>query len=341
MPLARSSIKRYSLIGIEPDPRELRCVQFDQATGKLHAAAIIPRASSEAIPSQDELSRLLDTLWRRGFENTRIAITPPSGSSSYHILELPPEESGAPIAQLARAEIARSGAHKTPDIEIGYWTLPDKPGTTTRYAHSSETAPIDQTADTFEHAGFVVERVVPAGSALQRAAIESVELDNDAIHCVTDIGWNRSIIVVSIGTTPVYTRRVARGARHAFDYLHTKHPASDQVTPQLLEPLDRDNPLSRTLRPALASMITPITEQLDTALTYVSQIHRFAPFGNALLSGYFATHNITLEAITNRTAMRASTLTCAQPEDTSSLVSPKPHTIARLALAAGLALGDS
>lgn len=340
MPLARASINRYTPIGIEPDPREFRCVQFDRITGKLHAAAAIPRSEGDPIPSKPELERLLDTVWRRGFENTNIAITPPSGSSSFHILELPPESSGAPIAQLARAEVVRSGAHKTEAIEMGYWTLPDKPAATTRYAHTSETARIDELADTFEHAGFVVQRVIPAGSALQRAAAQAAQLDDDAIHCVTDIGWHRSILVVSIGETPVYTRRVARGAAHAIDHLLAKHPAAEQVIGQLIDPTDKDNPLSASLRPALTSMITPITEQLDTALTYVSQIHRFAPFGSALLSGYFSTQDTVLDAVTNRTAMRATTLTCAQSEDIISPTAPTPAHIARLSLAAGLALGD-
>jgi Tfp pilus assembly PilM family ATPase len=340
MPLSRASINRYTPIGIEPDPREFRCVQFDRATGALHAAAAIPRRSNDAIPARDELDRLVDTVWRRGFESTNIAITPPSGSSSFHILDLPPEESGAPIAQLARAEILRSGAHKTEAIEIGYWAIEGKKGTTTRYAHSSESDRIDELADAFEHAGFVVGRVIPAGSALQRAAIESAELEEGAIHCITDIGWHRSIIVVSIGQTPVYTRRVARGASHAIDHLLAKHPAAEPVVDRLLEPLSADNPLAPALRPAIASMITPVTEQLDTALTYVSQIHRFAPFGTALVSGYLATHPAVLDAVTNRTAMRAAALTCAEPADPHSPVSPAPYEIAKLALAAGLALGD-
>lgn len=349
--------RAHTPIGIDFDYNEFRAIQFDR---DLYPAAIatIPRQGRRTLlPSTEELDTLAQLLAQRGFTGSQVALAVPKEPSSFHLLSLPPQGSGAPIAQLALIEAQRSGAHKTKDLQIGFWTLPSKGGVAKKnspyYTVAAETEPLDQLVDNFEAVGFTPTSIEPMETALARSAAFHDEFIADSIHAIVDFGWDNSTVVITLGHTPVYTRNIDIGASRFRRQLIDDHAMPVHAIKALLNPNHtnailpagnsiQEHRVNRIISVILTQMLTEIAVQLDTALTYVSQQHRFAPFGVVFRSGYFSSMEQVAHAIAHRTGM--PTLNLLTPAISSNpshakisqfeaLLSP------RLSIAAGLALG--
>ena len=332
--MRRAYVPIVSPIGVSCDAHETRLAQYTIEGGRpvLSAAAIVPaRWSSESeIPDPQEIRRLRDLCERRGFLGNSLAIEIPSSACAFHILELPPESSGAPIAALASAEVQRSGAHGDTTVQVGTWTDPGSRFDTEHFAISAQTTRVEDAADSFERAGFQVERVMPSDMGLFRLAADHLIDQERSISGVLWIGWNCSHIVVSIGTTPIYTRRVTIGAREvlgedAQDREFVSWAVRDDIE------YDDSDVLAR-----LVTVMGTLASQLDSALAYVSQIHRSAPFGEVWCAGYFAARQTTLGMVTDRVEMHARTL---EPETESIDGFYEQRHASRLGTACGLAIG--
>jgi len=307
--------ERVGPIGLEFDEREIRAAQYARrgSRDRLRAAMVLAREDCEpgAAPTGTELARLRDILDRRGFTGDDVAVAVPGAGCAFHILDLPPEDSGAPIGELALIEARRAGAHKSDDIQLGTWSLPES-RVNTRFACSVETDRVNELAGAVEHAGLVVTRVTPPGLALFRAAEDHDALAPGAIHALLGIGWSSTRIVIALGSTPVYMRTPERGLAHAPGHASRQH------------------------------LMDELASQIDSALAYVSQIHRRAPFGAVLCSGYLADDAAMLETISTRVAMPAASIGLASRTDPAGAIErPERRAMARLDTACGLALGDA
>jgi len=339
-------------IGLDLDHNEFRAIQFNTLnTRDPIAVATIPRQGRRgATPSQDELKQLFNTLCQRGFVGTTVALAVPKEHSSFHILDLPPEGSGAPINRLALLETQRSGAHKTEQLEIGYWTQPPKTPPSKfpspYYTVACETQPLDELLDQFESTNFQPTSIEPIETALTRAATAHPEFVQDSIHSIIEIGWEHSWAIITLGHTPVYTRKIGYGAEHIYRQLIDDHAIPASVINTIFSPNNpiesSETQIARIVHTLMTPMLAQIVDQLDTALTYVSQQHRFAPFGIILRSGYFANLDQTARAISQRTGMPTIQLAAARA-DHEGFASPVSKfefdKSPRLNIAAGLALG--
>lgn len=337
-------------IGIDFDYNEFRAVQFD-CTNSPAAVATLPRQGRRHLaPTTDELSVLAQTLIQRGFVGNRIALAVPKRHASFHILDLPPAGSGAPIARLALLEAQRSGAHKAEDLQVGYWTQPPKDPPSKfpspYYTVASETEPLDDLLDQFEAVDLLPIGIEPIETALARAATAHDEFIEDAIHSIVEIGWDQSWAVITLGSTPVYTRKIEYGCARIRRGLIDDHAMPVHAINNLLNPRDAapnpDSKIDRILGSLLTPMLSNTVDQLDTALTYVSQQHRFAPFGVVFRSGYFSNLNQTAHAIAQRTGMPTIELSATRGGqlDYSDQITPFEYAHSpRLNIAAGLARG--
>tara|TARA_R110000737_G_scaffold2923_10_gene9264 strand:- start:20966 stop:22024 length:1059 start_codon:yes stop_codon:yes gene_type:complete len=346
--------KHFSPIGIDFDYNEFRAVQMNISSRENPAttavATIARQGSRNLVPSTEELNTLAQTLAQRGFVGNRVSIAVPKECSSFHILELPPQGSGAPITQLALLEAQRSGAHKTKDLQIGYWTQPSKNPPSKHpspyYTIACETEPLDHLIDQFESAQLMPVKVEPIETALVRTATSHSEFIEGSIHCIVDIGWDHSWAVITLGSTPVYTRKIDLGASRIRRQLIDDHAMPVHAINVLLNPrsstLNRESKVDRILSTLLTPLLSQTMDQLDTALTYVSQQHRFAPFGVVFRSGYYAHLNQVAHATAQRTGMPTIALSTHPESDGTSYetVTPFEYTLSpRLNIAAGLAMG--
>lgn len=345
-------------IGIDFDYNEFRAVQLDR-TQTIAAAATIPRQKArKLIPSTEELDDLAKLLAQRGFVGNEVALAVPKDTSSFHLLSLPPQSSGAPIAQLALIEAQRSGAHQTKDLQIGFWTLPSQDGsakkTSPYYTVAAETNALNDLVDRFEAVGYLPVSIEPVETALTRAAAFHNEFAKDAIHAIVDFGWDHSRVIITVGHTPVYARKIEIAAGRFRRQLIDDHamPADSMrvlLDPKLSESVQdpqreyQSSRASRIRTVLLTPMLSEITSQLDTALTYVSQQHRFIPFGIVFRSGYFSSLEQVAHSIAQRTGMPTLELptpmldlenAASNMTEFEALLSPRLNTAAGLALGA-------
>lgn len=335
-------------IGLDFDFNEFRAVQFDSPSAAAPSAMLtIPRQGRRSlVPSVDELQSLAASLYQRGFQSNKIAIGVPKETSSFHIIELPPAKSGAPVHQLALIEAQRSGAHTTNDLQIGYWTHPPKDPPSKfappYYMVASETEALDEIVDRLEEANLLPISIEPIETALTRSAFTHEECTDDSIHSIVEIGWDHSWAVISLGSVPVYTRKISIGTSRIRRQLIDDHAMPAHTINTLLNPndeiFDHESKVGRILYSLITPMLTEITNELDTALTYVSQQHRFAPFGAVFRSGYFADLDQTAHAIASRTGMPTISLALQSDHTQCASLFEQIHS-PRLSIAAGLAKG--
>jgi Tfp pilus assembly PilM family ATPase len=346
--------KHFSPIGIDFDYNEFRAVQLNTSSHDRPITTAVTtlarKGSRKLVPSTDELNQFAQLLAQRGFVGNKVAIGVPKEHSSFHILELPPKGSGAPINQLALLEAQRSGAHKTKDLQIGYWTQPPKNPPSKfpspYYTVACETEPLDELIDQFESANLLPISVEPIETALVRTASSHSEFEQDAINCILEFGWDHSWAVITVGSTPVYTRKIDLGASRVRRQLIDDHAMPIHAINTLLNPteslLNNESKVGRILSALLTPLLSQMMDQLDTALTYVSQQHRFAPFGIVLRSGYYAHLDQFAYATAQRTGMPTLMLS-PNPESSDSFYEPitqfEYKCSPRINIATGLAKG--
>ena len=345
--------KHLSPIGLYYDYNEFRAVQFDLRDPSMPVAmavANLPRKNRREItPSVDEIHGFAMILAQRGFVGNQIALAVPKECASFHIMDLPPAGSGAPIHRLALLEAQRSGAHKTEDLEVGFWCQPPKQPpskfVSPYYTVACETAPLNELVDRFEDASIEPISIEPIETALARAATTRDEFIDDAIHSIIEIGWDHSLAIITLGSTPVYTRMIDCGASSIRRQYIDDHAMPTHAINTLLDPgqaaADPGSKVGRIISTLLNPMLTQIVNDLDTALTYVSQQHRMAPFGVVFRSGYFTNLDQTAHAISKRTGMLTLQLSAANKSSSQSgIVTPfEFYKSPRLNIATGLALG--
>lgn len=290
---------KLSAIGMEFDAHEFRAVQLMQTSKGIStlAWAVFPRrdegdkSQRTSLPEVDELQWAASILGRRGFVGTTVSIAPSTADCSSHVIELPPAESGAPIDQLARMEVARARRCGPNDFELGHWSLPAKGRTAETLAVACPRSIIDSTILRYNEAG-----LQPGGIDLMELAIcrggESHSIDvDDEINASLHVGWTSSLAVLTLGNTVMYVRRIERGTSSVWDVARGRYRLSRRCADELISDRDiedGDEPFTKLQRSVWAGLAAELASELDVAIAYVSNSYRFAPFGKIKLSGYGA-----------------------------------------------------
>lgn len=115
-----------SPIGIHIGYRHIGAAQLERRSGKprLAAAALLPRAKPGEPFDDAEAARLRAVLDRRGFKGDLVTLAVPDDLLFSAMLDLPPRSSGAPVDQLASAELARQQRLEPAAVTVGTWDLP-------------------------------------------------------------------------------------------------------------------------------------------------------------------------------------------------------------------------
>ncbi|MGV6814679.1 MAG: pilus assembly protein PilM [Phycisphaerales bacterium] len=303
--ISLSQSTRLSSIGIEFDQHEFHAVQLIRSKGsvRLLASAVFPRQHKDPVyalvPCVEELEWAKGVLERRGFVGNTVSITPPTGVCSSHNFELPPAESGAPLDQIARMEIARDRRCSPTDFELGYWTTPPRGRTTETLAVACPRKEIDQMID-----GYQQVHLAPVGMdlkelAMARAHEEAINMPaaTNSIHSLLHIGWTSSLAVICVGPTVVYIRRIEHGAEKAWALLTKRYQLNAKAAESVFsndsatQALHENHGIASIRLAAWSKMASVISNELDTAIAYVSHAYRMAPIGNVLLSGYGASES--------------------------------------------------
>jgi len=199
-----------SPIGLDIGDRWIKAVQLGRG-GRVLAAARFRRRGTELDDAQ--IARIESVLHRRGFTGRRVVLSAEPRSLTGAVITLPPASSGAPLDQIARAELARIARRDPAAVQVGWWPVPAPAGArqhecTHAMAAACPRAEIESIVARFEAAGLEVESIDAPAWALARGvgAMLRAEGAGSELRGVLDLGWNLATVVLLRDGAPIYER---------------------------------------------------------------------------------------------------------------------------------------
>jgi Tfp pilus assembly PilM family ATPase len=198
-------------IGLEINPRNIVAVQASRTRSawRVDAAAVITRpADAGVVPGAEELHRLQDVLYRQGFTGNRIVVSVPDSRVLSGTIELPPAQSGAPLEQLARGELARMHRKDPDSIESAAWKIPapSRAGNFTyMMAAGCPRQDVEKLLDSLEGSGLSPVAVDIRAWAMMRACEPLLEGTSN-VSAILDLSEGEAVLAVVHSQTVVYER---------------------------------------------------------------------------------------------------------------------------------------
>ncbi len=336
--------RQRDVIGLDIGSRYIKAAQCRGA--RLEAALSMQRGKPGEPFDAEEAARLFDVLERRGFRGCGVVATAPKARVLTSVLDLPPVASGAPLADLARVEMARAHRFDAHMLEVAHWELPkrtDKGGPVMAAACPHE--PAEELIDVLETAGFELRGLDIDGWALTRLAQPLLE-EHDPMLAVVDLGHHASSFLLVHGRRLVYERVLGGiGLASPIDKLGTEHHLEPDIIEHLLhqagltEPENLDPaaaPLASIVRGPLESHVDALAQELRLALAYASHQYPDAPLRRIALVGGGSEVPGLAERLADALETDTAALRPAELIDIGPYAADARH--GTLALAVGLAL---
>ncbi len=308
-------------IGVDVGSRWIKAAQVSGRGGGvcMEAAALLPRDTVEAVPSESEIAQLADVLDRQGFSGRRIVLAPSPQCLLAATVTLPPRGSGAPLEQIARMELARVHRCEPQNLSLAFWELPQVTGASAKQnegtgalavACSSEQA--NPLLDAFEAAGLDVVGLDVPWLALRRACAPQLAETGNAVTAIIDLGGKSARVVAVQQGVIVYERSLGEsGIGRVGDLIKSKLQLDDEAIEYLLAEVglssdagaagDRRPDSSRAKedrrerggvpdlykepRRIITEVLDALAEEVATSLAYVVQQYRGGEVAGVLLAG--------------------------------------------------------
>ncbi len=291
-------------IGLDLGDWFIKAVQLSRSQGnwQIAAASIIPRLRPGEPIDLAEIERLTDILARQGFRGRRVVTTPSGTQVTCEALELPPRESGAPIEQIARMEIARLQRLDPESFEIALWDIPASIRSSSSstvmaaaYAHEKSDALIHL----LESCGWVVCAIDLKAWAYARCTAHGA-LPQPVV--VVDCGAHGTSFILLDQGNVTYERTLSKISFASLTDLICEHFGMNQLTAehlvhQMSEPIcqvdmdrQKDDKWSE-LHTMVQEFEGQLATQLQTSLDYVSRrytelnLHHIRLVGGGALIG--------------------------------------------------------
>ena len=194
-------------IGLDLGSRFIHAAQADRS-GTVFATAAVRRVNPDEAYTEEDFERLCGVLYRRGFRGREVVVTAPKSIIQRSTLDLPPRESGAPLDEIARGELARQ-THQDPGVfEFTWWDAPQPPrhGATVRaIAISCGHEQAGALLDAMEGCGLKPVALLSPSTA---AAVAVRPPEPGALSGVLDLGWSEAVFVVRDEADIVFERRL-------------------------------------------------------------------------------------------------------------------------------------
>jgi Tfp pilus assembly PilM family ATPase len=199
-------------IGLDIGQRHVKAAQLAGRPGRrvVTCAAVVPRRADGAITTE-ELADLRQTLARQGFRGQTAVVAMPDRLLMSSQLDLPPRASGAPVEQIARAELASVHKLSPDELELALWELPSSGRAregTRAMAVAVRHADAQTLLDQFAAAGWELAAIDVHAAAMARAYAAVVDR-TDQLCAILDIGWDAAQLLVLDGGLAIYERRIA------------------------------------------------------------------------------------------------------------------------------------
>lgn len=205
--------KRRGPIGLDLGSRWIKAVQLSGAPGawRIAAASMLPRPQSGEPITSEEISRAAEVLARQGFTGEEVVVTVPNEKLICGILDMPPKDSGAPVDQIARAELASIHRIEPGNFEMAWWELPlgGRGRESTRVmAAACPHAAAEEWIGLLAGGGFEVVALDTEAACISRLCGTMSHSQSDVLP-VLDLGWRAARLVLMHQGTIVYERRLS------------------------------------------------------------------------------------------------------------------------------------
>ncbi len=278
-------------IGLDVGERHVKAVQCSRRKGglRVEAAACLPRLHTGPTVTRDEVQRLRRELPELGFRGEGVILAVPHEKLLTGIMELPPEDSGAPLAILARSELARMHRCDPQGFEMACWSLPAPArasNTTFVMGAACTHRDADRLLDLFEDENFAVERLEIQARALVRACLPMLH-DTDGVAGVLDLGWSAGRLILVYHDTLVYERKLAKSGLAALilaraDATNTRPPQIEHMLADGQIALDDG---AESERGSPAAWARGMVDEMRTPLSYLANQYSGARLERLLLVG--------------------------------------------------------
>lgn len=268
-------------IGLDIGSRVVKATQLDATGTRLIASARFPRTTrGSPVLGADEANLIATALPRLGFSGSDVVLAMHPSKLLAAVLDLPPASSGAPVADIARAELGRIQRVDADSLEIGMWELPAGPR-----AKASEAPPsmvvackrddAEAIIAPLDSAGLVCVRVDVPGPALVRAVTTP---RSQAASVLLDLGASAASAFVLLDRTPIFERRVPDAGlellfRQITETFGLDNAGAEHIIAQVGCNTDDKSPGCADIASLILAHADLLVKELRTSLAYVA--HRY------------------------------------------------------------------
>lgn len=336
-------------IGLDVGAWAIKAVQLrGMGSGpKVLAAAHLPRRTVGAALGSEEVDRLRSLLARKGFVGTQVVVAVPHADVLGGLIELPPIDGQAHLADLARGEFSRMYGRAPGTFEMTYWPLPappEKRGATPVLALSCAHTAAEELLDTFESAGMAVLALDTNTCALARACGD-VLAGSQGIWGILDLGWSACRLILMYQGVVVYQGMVPEAGIESL--LASLREDWDGTDDDLVALLPNIGPLAKparadpqdpfaALRRRIWVHFEEVASDLQAPFAYVARQYAGAHLDGALLVGGAAGMPGLAECLSSVLSLSVRGLSLDDLADGGGDLSPHSRTPAFVA-AAGVA----
>jgi Tfp pilus assembly PilM family ATPase/Tfp pilus assembly protein PilN len=283
-------------IGLDLDGRCFRAVQQidDGNSPYKHAMTPSPREDPSAPLTDAEADQLCTVLEQGGFVGNRLVVAAPASAETSSVLELPPRGSGAPLADIARSEMARLQGCDPSEIEFSAWLLPQpaRAGDATfMMATACSHQQVAPLVSALEHRGWDVAALDCRTWALARACLPHM-VGVIGMTAVVELGWRETRLVICKDGTVVYERSIpdggVRGLATALGgKFDLRGPDISEVMAQLSveETPEGESGPTAGVRTQVIAYVQRLAEELHAPFCYVENLYPDAAIRRMLLVG--------------------------------------------------------
>ncbi|WP_428937609.1 pilus assembly protein PilM [Fontivita pretiosa] len=340
-------------IGVDLGSHSVKAVQLAPAgegRWRVHAAARLPLPVPNHPFDVHTVRNLRDVFERHGFVGHDLVVAAPARHLLSDVLEVPPPQSGAPIGQIARAELARNAKIDDDAFELAWWDLP-APSRGGAGANTSVMAVAlrhdraDELLDPFEQEDFRVVAIDPQAMALARACRLHSEHTPGSVSAILDIGFGSVLLVLVRDECVIYQRRLPDAATGMLvRWLADQFSLADDEAQYVLEQIGISVPSAAELAPpAQASRVRDLVQrhleqmivELEQAFGYVAHRYADTSVGRLLVCGGGATIAGLVAYLQNRLGLPVQPLS---PKDLVECTDAAPGNSPAMTMATGLAL---
>lgn len=287
-----------ALIGLDVGSKHVKAAQLARSDSgwRLVAASTIDRVDSSDL-SQAEVNQIADVLGRQGFKGGKIVLAVPDDQLLSGILDLPPRDSGAPIEQLAKMELARTHKCDASQFEVACWDLPPAKRAVTGtqvMAAGCIHEKADELLDMFEAAGLTCQALDVRGCATVRAC-EPLWSGQSGVSAILDLGWSGAVLLVVYRGVIVYQRTLSEGGiGRLHELLCGSMELDDDVARFVLAEVGLGEDVASNwanweglpeVRSMIEDHIRALGPELRTLFSYIGHRYPDAPIEQLLMTG--------------------------------------------------------